>query len=160
DLPKGAWLADAGFGDGSLDPIRIVEGPFASNGFDYALSRVDDRWWRVHHHKLGGPKSVDFDPSPADEARLAMEGAFLQASPESIFVLNLVCFRQREGAVEALRGRVLRHVTPDGASDRLIGSAEELVQVLREVFGLDLPEAATLWPKIYARHEAVTAMQA
>jgi N-hydroxyarylamine O-acetyltransferase len=160
ELPEGVWLADAGFGDGSLDPIRVEEGAFSSNGFAYRLSRVDGDWWRMHHHSQGGPKSFDFNLAPADEGKLAARCARLQVAPDSTFVLNLLCFRQREGCVEALRGRVLRTVRPDGVQEKLLGSAEELVATLKNTFGLDVPEAASLWPRVCARHEEVTAQQA
>jgi len=159
DLPEGTYLADAGFGDGSLDPILVEEGAFSSNGFGYRLSRIDGGWWRMHHHRFGGPKSFDFHLAPADEAKLAAKCAHLQAAPDSIFVLNLLCFRQREGAVDALRGRVLRTVTPDGVQERLLMSAGELVWVLKDTFVLDEPDAASLWPKICARHEALMSQQ-
>ena len=159
DLPDGVYLADAGFGDGSLDPIRVEEGAFSSNGFDYRLSRIDGDWWRMHHHSHGGPKSFDFHLAPADEGKLAARCAHLQAAPDSTFVLNLLCFRQREGCVEALRGRVLRTVRPDSVHERLLGSAGELVAVLKDVFGLDEPEAASLWPKVCARHEELMSHQ-
>jgi N-hydroxyarylamine O-acetyltransferase len=160
DLPEGAYLADAGFGDGSLDPIKVEEGAFTSNGFDYSLSRLDDHWWRMHHHAFGGPKSFDFSLAPADESALAARCTQLQTAPDSTFVLNLLCFRQREGAVDALRGRILRTVTPDGAQERRLDNAGELLAVLHDVFGLDVPEAASLWPKICARHDEILAMAA
>ena len=40
-------------------------------------------------------------------------------------------------------------------ADRLLASADEFVDVLESRFGLDLPEAADLWPAICAKHEAL-----
>jgi N-hydroxyarylamine O-acetyltransferase len=160
DLPEGVYLADAGFGDGSLDPIGVEEGDFVSNGFAYRLSRVDADWWRMHHHSFGGPKSFDFNLAPADERKLAARCAHLQVAPDSTFVLNLLCFRQREGGVDALRGRLLRRVAPDGVQESLLHSAEELVATLKNTFGLDVPEAAALWPRICVRHDEVVRQQA
>jgi len=37
----------------------------------------------------------------------------------------------------------------------MIGSADAFVAAPDDVFGLDLPEAADLWPIICARHEAL-----
>lgn len=50
---------------------------------------------------------------------------------------------------------MLRRLAPHGHTDHLIAGAGELVDTLARVFDLDLPEAAALWPKIVARHEAV-----
>ena len=51
-----------------------------------------------------------------------------------------------------LRGKVVKRVTVDGVMRQELGSPAELVGTLRDVFGLDLPEAAALWPAIEARH--------
>ena len=160
DLDEGPYLADVGFGDGPLEPIRLVEGDFACRGFRYGLSRVDGDWWRLRNQPNGGAPSFDFNLAPADEARFAARCRELQTAPDSHFVLNLFCFRHRGDGILLLRGRVLRSIRPDDPyTDHVIESADELTAVLRRDFGLDVPEAATLWPKICARHEAVTAEQ-
>jgi N-hydroxyarylamine O-acetyltransferase len=157
ELDEGLYLADVGFGDGPLDPIRVVPGPFVSQGFEFALSRQDGDWWRMHNHKGGGAASFDFDLNPAEESALAVTCARLQTAADSPFVQNAVLQRHAEDGIWMMRGRVLRKVTPDEQKDYLIESAAEYVGVLAEVFGLKLPEAAELWPKICARHEEIAA---
>jgi len=49
---------------------------------------------------------------------------------------------------------------PDGFTERTLENAEDLVATLRGDFRLDVPEAATLWPRIVVRHEQVMAQQA
>lgn len=154
-LPEGLYLADVGFGDGPIEPIRLVPGPFVAHGFAYRLDQMDSVWWRLCNHPLGGAKSFDFTLAPADEALLAEKCAFLQTFQESPFVQNLVCQRYTGAGLSVLRGRVLRHLCGDRAEEQLISSADELVSVLVGLFGLDVPEAASLWPKIVARHEAL-----
>jgi len=156
-LEEGIYLADVGFGDGPLDPIRVVPGPFASRGFTFGLEQVDTDWWRLRNHPNGAAPSFDFNLAPADETRFATQCDHLQTAPDSHFILNLFCFRQREDGVAMLRGRVLRMIRPDGFTDRVLESADDLVATLHDVLGLDVPEAATLWPKICKRHEAVMA---
>ena len=51
-----------------------------------------------------------------------------------------------------LRGKVLKRVTASRRDPDELGSPDELVETLAEVFDLDLPEAASLWPAIEARH--------
>jgi N-hydroxyarylamine O-acetyltransferase len=159
-LPEGIYLADVGIGDGPITPIRVVDGAFVADGFEFGLDRVDDRWWRVRNHKFSGAKSFDFNLDPADEDVFAAKCAELQTAPHSLFVQNLICFRHREGAVDALIGRAHRVVTPKGVETRILDDADELVGTLRDVFRLDMPEAASLWPKICARHEVVMAQAA
>ncbi len=155
DLADGPWLADVGFGDGPLEPIRLVEGDFTSHGFTYNLTRVDETWWRLRNHRSGAAPSFDFSVARADEDLLAQRCAFLQSAPDSIFVQNLICFRHHSTGYDALLGRELRHVRPQGVSTRVLESADELVLVLSETFNLDVPEAASLWPKICTRHKTV-----
>src|SRR6185295_17124123 len=49
-LEEGVFLADVGFGDGPLDPIRLAAGPFRSAGFEFALAALDKKWWRLTNH--------------------------------------------------------------------------------------------------------------
>lgn len=159
-LPEGIYLADVGFGDGPVAPIKLSEGPFNAGGFEFGLDKFDDRWWRLRNHKFSGAKSFDFNLDPADEGAFAAQCANLQTAPTSIFVQNLICFRHRDGAVEALIGRALRTMTPNGVETRILDDEHDLVRTLRDTFTLDVPEAASLWPKICARHEEVMAQAA
>ncbi len=151
-LPEGRYLADVGFGDGPLTPIRIGEGAFSDGRFTYGLSRVDERWWRVRNHPEGGAPSFDFTFDRAAESLLREKCEFLQVSPLSPFVQNLVAQRHTEDGVAILRGRTLRHVMPQGTNERLVDGADDLLAVLRDEFALDVPEALNLWPKVVARH--------
>ena len=157
DLPEGVHLADVGFGDGPNEPFAVREGTFDSNGFPYAVVRTGDGWWRLVNHPAGGAASFDFDPHPADETRLAAKCDELQTAEASVFVQNAVAFRQTPGAIDVLRGRVALRIRPDGIGKRLIENADDLIATLKDVFALDLPEAAGLWDKIAARHEQVMA---
>jgi N-hydroxyarylamine O-acetyltransferase len=159
ELPEGLHLADVGFGDGPIDPIPVREGDFVSGGFTFNLARVDGDWWRLRHHAFGCAPSFDFKLETVDEGELALKCVEMQTSPMSPFTQNLFCFRFRDGGVQVLRGRVVRIVRPDGFTDRTLDSAEELVRFLDEECGLKMPEAASLWPRICARHEEVLAQQ-
>lgn len=154
NLEEGVYLADVGFGDGPIDPIFILSGPFVSHGFEFALSRLeDDDWWRFHHHALGGAASFDFTLHAADEALLSERCLWLQSAAASPFVQNVVLQRFYANGVWQMRGRVLRKLTPSGKQDHLIADASEYVGILSDVFALQLPEAAGLWSRICARHE-------
>lgn len=155
ELVEGLYLADVGFGDGPIDPIRVAGGPFGSHGMSFALTQIDTDWWRLANHPRGGAKSFDFNLAPADETRFAAKCHWLQSDPESIFVQNAVCQRFTDHGILVLRGRVLRHIIGETASDRLIGTAAEFASILWTEFGLDVPEAASLWPRICARHQTL-----
>ncbi|MDO9337577.1 MAG: arylamine N-acetyltransferase [Caulobacter sp.] len=152
---SGPWLADVGFGDGPVDPYPIAAGPLDAGLFAYRLEALQDGWWRLHNHPAGGAPSFDFQNAPADEQALADRCHWLQTDPASVFVQNAVAQRHQPDRLLILRGRTLRILTAAGASDRLIADADDFVATLKRDFALDLPEAATLWPAIQARHEAL-----
>ena len=155
EMNEGLYLADVGFGDGPHDPIAVRAGAFQANGFEFSLSQVESDWWRLHNHPAGGAPSFDFNLAPADETLLERQCQRLQTAPESPFVQNAVCQRHLADGLLALRGRVLRSITPDCVSERLIECAADYLETLREQFALNLPEASSLWPAICARHDAL-----
>jgi N-hydroxyarylamine O-acetyltransferase len=153
ELDEGLYLADAGFGDGPIDPIRIVPGEFTSHGFRFRLSRVDGEWWRLSSFVKGGVDSFDFTLNAAGESLVDEQCRLLQTSPDSSFVKTLVVQHHTPSGVTTLRGRVLRWTTPGGNTDRLLESAADLTSALKSEFSLDMPDAAQLWPAVVARHE-------
>jgi hypothetical protein len=50
-------------------------------------------------------------------------------------------------------GRVLKTIDRHGVTDRLVNSADEYGEKLATVFGIGLPQAVDLWPRIRRRHE-------
>jgi N-hydroxyarylamine O-acetyltransferase len=155
DLDGQAWIADTGLGDGLLEPILLAEGPRRVGGFDFRLERLDPRWWRLHNHEMGGAKHFDFTLEPADPAKLAATCQWLRSSPASIFTQAVMAYRFTPDGIVTLLGRVVRRIRPGERTDSLVESPEELVAVLRGEFGLDVPEAAELWPSICATHETL-----
>jgi hypothetical protein len=69
-------------------------------------------------------------------------------------VQNLVCQRHTKTGLSILRGRVLKN-SRQKHTEHLIASADELIEILKSEFDLDVPEVGTLWPAIYARHAAL-----
>jgi N-hydroxyarylamine O-acetyltransferase len=93
--------------------------------------------------------------APADQALFAHQCRFLQTDSASPFIQNLVVQRRTADTHLSLRGRVLSVTYATHIDKKLLGSADELVATLRDSFDLDVPEAATLWLSICARHEAL-----
>ncbi|WP_293683085.1 arylamine N-acetyltransferase [uncultured Phenylobacterium sp.] len=147
------WIADVGFGDGPRDPYPLREGPFTCDGFVYRLERLDADWWRLNNHPDGGAPSFDFTLEPADPARLAEMCGVLQTAPTSIFVMTAIAQRHLGDEIRLLRGRAFRRLTPGSQENSLIDSAPDFVALLKREFELDVPEAATIWDRICARHD-------
>lgn len=151
------FIGDVGFGDGLIDPVPLREGPTAGNPLRCQLRSVGGGWWRyVNDPRSGGP-TFDFNRVVTDETLLEQRCRYLQSDPASPFVQNAVVQRWTEDAHLSLRGRILRTLTPHHETKTLISDAEDYVAALKNTFGLDLPEASSLWPKIRARHEEVFA---
>ena len=147
------WIADVGLGDGSLDPFVLRAGAFSVEGYRFGLARLDRMWWRFQNHEQSNARSFDFIPEPSLPGVLAAHCEWQQTAPESTFVVNLVVQRFTGQEIMQLHGRVLRSVRPDSERQRVLASADDLLRVLDRQFGLDVPEAASLWPRIMARHE-------
>jgi len=147
------WLVDVGFGGSLAEPLPLRVTERRDDPYRLGLSRTPDGYWRFTELAHGDPLTFDFRVLPADETLLELKCRSLQTDPTSSFVQNLVVQRRTANTHISLRGRVLAAISSSGVERRLLGSSEELVSTLRAMFSLDLPEAATLWPAIWARHE-------
>ena len=153
------YLVDVGFGGSLIEPLPLSVAEREDRPYRLGLSELDDRYWRFTEiaHGDGDPFSFDFRTAPADEALLARKCQFLQTDPASPFIQNLVVQRRTADTHLSLRGRVMATTHARRVDKQLLNSADELIGALRDNFDLDVPEAATLWPSICARHESLFA---
>jgi len=147
------YVVDAGFGDGFLYPLPLEEGTFFERDLEFRLELMSDGFWRMHNHQFGGAPSFDFRTKVAEEFRLSESCEYLQHAEDYPFVKVLIVQRFVEGGYEIQVGRVSKRITADGVTTTLLDSSEQLVERLNAVFGLDVPEVATLWPVIVERHD-------
>jgi N-hydroxyarylamine O-acetyltransferase len=153
ELPERPWIADVGFGDGPRDPYPLREGPIVSDGYEYRLEHLEDGWWRLHNQPGGGAPSFDFSLEPASPALLAAKCHELQTSPASVFVMTAIAQRHMGDEIRLLRGRAFRRIRPGWAQDSLIDTAEDFVALLKREYELDVPDAAAIWPRVWAKHD-------
>ncbi|NTW03769.1 MAG: arylamine N-acetyltransferase [Oscillochloris sp.] len=146
------YLADAGFGNGFLDPLPLVAGNHRQGFLTYQLSTDGMRWY-FENHVHGGP-GFDMLLTPRRLEDFSDPAHILQTSPASGFVRTTVCHRFTPVGIITLRGAVLTEVRAEGVEQRTIGNAAEYVAVLEEQFDLHIPQAATLWEPIWQRHVA------
>jgi N-hydroxyarylamine O-acetyltransferase len=151
------YLIDVGCGGSLAQPLPLRASEREDSPYHLGLSELGDGYWRFAEIAHGDPFSFDFRVAAADEALFARKCQFLQTDPASSFVQNLVVQRRTADTHLSLRGRVLAAIHATRVDKRLLKSADELVATLRDSFDLDVPEAATLWPSICARHEALFA---
>jgi N-hydroxyarylamine O-acetyltransferase len=147
------WLVDVGFGGSHFGPLRLEPQVIVHEPYELGLEHLPDRRWRFTERHLESQMHYDFAVGPADESALSRKCMDLQTNPESRFVKNLVIQRRSRTTHTILRGRSLSTRSLGRTASRRVESADELVSILACQFGLDVPEAASLWPSILARHD-------
>jgi N-hydroxyarylamine O-acetyltransferase len=147
------YLVDVGLGDGPSEPIPLRSGIYRQSWRTVRLEQLAEGWWRFHNVETALAPSFDFQHRPADWAVLQQRCHWQQTSPDSRFVQNAICLRHTPSSIIALVGRVLKTIDEHETTDQLIGSANSYAETLRTVFGISLPEAASLWPRIARRHD-------
>ena len=157
DLGGEPIIADVGFSDGPIEPYAPAPGAFSQRGFGFTIEATDDGF-RLNNHPFGLAKG--FVAGPPNETAMAERCEWLQTAPESPFTQHAIVCRHTDSGVLTLVDRTLRIVTPQGAERRMVADADEYLELLSTRFGLDLPEAAALWPGNCARHEAFLAERA
>jgi N-hydroxyarylamine O-acetyltransferase len=157
---EGLQLVDAGFGSWIGAPLPLTKGEWMQPPLPIRLGQTDDGMWRLSVALGEQAMSYDFRPDAADEDELSRLCHWQCNDPASVFVQNLAVQRRDGNRYLMLRGKVLSQVTQHGEERRELCSADELVTVLNDLFGLDTPEAAQLWPAICARHDALFSDQA
>jgi N-hydroxyarylamine O-acetyltransferase len=144
------YLADLGLGDGIRLPIPFCEGTYSQGSLTFQLIKVDG-YCRFLNHSFSNPTNFDLTSEAADYELLIRKSDYLQSSPDSEFVQNLVCQIMQADSITCLTGRVLRHKTAAGQTKKLINQ-DQFEATLYDVFGISDPDAASIWPKVAARH--------
>lgn len=139
------WIADVGFGgEGLFGPVRLaidIESPqfqwtyrIAQEGRHYVLqSRRAEGWMDMYAFTLEPHERVDYEVS----------NHYTSTYPTSPFRTMAIVQRPSPEARYLLRDRELTTDTGERVTTRTV-SDEELLQVLRETFSLDLPDGTTV----------------
>lgn len=139
------YMADVAMG---VMPVALTEGPIEQGWRRYALERTKDGWWRFRNHPGALPPSFDFSLDCQDAALLDAGSDFLQSSPDSPFVRHAIVQRFLPDRIESLVGAT--HSVLDGSGEHVtqLRSRDAYGRVLRENFGLYVPELDALWVKV------------
>ena len=139
------YMADVAMG---VMPVPLVEGPIEQGWRRYALERTKDGGWRFRNHPGALPPSFDFSLDCQDPGLLDAQSEALQTAPESPFVRNCIVQRFLPDRIETLVGAT--HSVLDGTGERVtaLGSRNAYGKVLRENFGLYVPELDALWARV------------
>jgi N-hydroxyarylamine O-acetyltransferase len=147
DVEDEIWIADVGFGGMTLTaPLRLLEHvpqptphePFrlTRTAGDYALqAEVRSEWRTLYRFDLQEQVLPDYE----------LASWYLSNHPESRFVVSLIAARtepQRRYAL--LNNELAIHELNRESVRRLLTSAGELRETLREMFGIEVPESEEL----------------
>jgi len=142
------WLADVGFGATLLEPIPLIDGVAIRQGaWIHGVRKDDDGSWRLR--TLGSEGWSDLyaftqeRQCPIDYAIFNHYTSTHSASP---FVGQVVAMRVTSEERFTLRQDILTRTHPDGESEQRQVPGTEVVDVLRDTFGiaLDHEETTTL----------------
>jgi N-hydroxyarylamine O-acetyltransferase len=154
----GPFIAEAGLGEGSLDPLPLAEGPVTAGAFELRIERAHNGWW-VAQHAFGSFAGFWFSDAPATRAHFQPHHVRLSTSAASSFVKTLVVQRPFDDRIVTLRARTLFVDGPNTRERRVLNNAAEFAAALRDRFGID-PDAlgperlGRLWAKAADQHEA------
>ena len=145
------WLADVGFGAGSLGPVPWPDGPPVSEGgWTYRVTRdpstQDDggtfRLQRSDASEPGGWTTLhSFTTDRLHASDVAMSNHFTATHPSSPFVGQVVAMQRQEDSLTRLFGSRFEVSRPDGTTQGRDLSASEIVDALTSRFGIVLDPA-------------------
>lgn len=142
DTERGACLADVGFGSMSLgQPLRWTIG--VEQGGSLEPRRLVDRGDLIAQQAYFADAWSDvyvFQTEPVPDVDFELANWFTSCHPQSKFTQNMILSRLAEGCRYSLLNREFVIRRADGSAEkRSIGSADELLEVLRVHFGLEFP---------------------
>lgn len=131
------WLADVGFGDSFLEPLRLdttseqVQGNagfrIVPDGEYRVLQRRQDNEWKPQYRfTLNSHQYVDYE----EMCR------YHQTSPQSHFTQDRICSRVTADGRITLSGMRYIVTSNDGREERMIETQQEYQEILREQFGI------------------------
>lgn len=158
DIDEQRWLADAGIGDGFLEPLPLREGPHAQGNLGYRLERLDPGTWRFHHDPAGTIASYDFRLTPRESADFTGHSDWSSTSPESAYVATLIVARPVADHTLLLLSRTVRELGADNSGPTPITTLDEFAALLRDDLHVPLedfgPHAVErLWEKAGAQDD-------
>jgi N-hydroxyarylamine O-acetyltransferase len=152
------FLADAGLGEGPLDPVPLADGVRTPGPLSWAVERLEDGW-RLRQHEYGSISGFTFGDEPSGLDAFQPHHHRLSSMPESGFVQTLVVQRPYEDRIVTLRSRTLSADGPGLRERVVLPDAPAFAAALRHEFGID-PDVLgekrmdRLWARACAQHEA------
>jgi N-hydroxyarylamine O-acetyltransferase len=152
------WLADAGLGEGYLDPLPFREGATTIGPFTYTLEREAGGSWWMGQHEWSSFRGFRMTEEEQPLSAFDPHHRRMSTDPESSFVQTLVVQRPREDRIVTLRARTLSSIGPS-VDEKHVVDEDQFADVLSAVFGITVggERLERLWAKAVEQHEAFLA---
>jgi N-hydroxyarylamine O-acetyltransferase len=134
------WLADVGYGDSFLEPLRVDErGEQRQGARTYRLDCAGEAYF-LWQQKFGHPweRLYHFTLQPREYQDFAGMCTYHQTSPESIFVKGRICTLATVDGRVSLDDRRLIVTVNGQRTDAPVEDEETYRWILRERFGVEL----------------------
>jgi N-hydroxyarylamine O-acetyltransferase len=134
------WLADVGFGDSFIEPLRLVsklKQPQA--GHVYRLIEDDDLFHLESRIKDQWKKQYSFKLQPRQLSEFGSRCHYHQTSPESHFTRQRICSLATPDGRITLSDLKLIETREGRKEERTLAGEDEWRTALREQFGVTLP---------------------
>jgi len=137
-------IADVGFGDASLYPLKLNDDEPQSDGRRaYRVTHQDRKWYILQQANDGGWKrEIVFTLQPRAIEEFLATCHFHQTSPESPFTQRLVCSVATDAGRITLRGQwddMKVIITNDGVKrETFLSDRDAVIQLLQEAFKIVL----------------------
>ncbi len=160
------WLADAGLGEGFLDPLPLRPGEHPGTAaLTWTLDEEPDGTWWCGQPSWSSFTGFRMAPEPSPLAAFDPHHARLSTSPDSTFVQTLCVQRPADDRFLSLRARTLTERGPAVDARRVIGDRDEFAGVLGDAFDIDVAvlgagRIARLWSAARRQHDAHLARSA
>jgi N-hydroxyarylamine O-acetyltransferase len=158
DVGDETYLADAGLGEGPLDPTPLVDGATTPGPMSWTVRRTEDGW-RLEQHEWGSVAYFTFGDPRADLDDFQPHHRRLSREPDSSFVQTLVVQRPYDDRIVTLRSRTLSVDGPGLREREVLSDAAAWTTALHDEFGVDPAvlgdeRMTRLWGLASAQHEA------
>ena len=139
------WLADVGFGDLFLEPIKLLPGVEQEQGSRrFRISEANDSYLLERTEPDGSWKrQYVFSLQPRQLAEFAGMCRYHQTSPESHFTRKKLCSMATPDRRVTLSDQRLILTSKDRKEEKFLGSEEEWHGALKSYFGIVLPDATS-----------------
>ncbi|MGI8507464.1 MAG: arylamine N-acetyltransferase family protein [Solirubrobacteraceae bacterium] len=154
----GSFIAEAGLGEGPLDPLPLRPGVVTAGAFELTIERDRSGWW-IAQHPHGSIPGFWFSRVPAALDAFQPHHLRLSTSVDSSFVQTLVVQRPFDDRIVTLRARTMFVDAPGRHERSVLEDRSAFAETLHRQFGID-PDAlgeqrfARLWAKANQQHDA------